>query len=77
MLPAFLLSGFVFPIANMPYPIQLFTHIVTARYFVVLLRGIYLKGLGLGPLLGEALLLAGFAVLVLGLAHHKFKKKIE
>ncbi|HEY5512068.1 MAG TPA: ABC transporter permease [Geomonas sp.] len=77
MLPAFLLSGFVFPIANMPYPIQLFTHIITARYFVVLLRGIYLKGLGLGTLAGEALLLALFAVLVLALAHHKFRKKIE
>ena len=77
MLPAFLLSGFVFPIANMPYPIQLFTHIVTARYFVVLLRGIYLKGLGLGTLAGEALLLAVFAVLVLALAHHKFSKHIE
>jgi ABC-2 type transport system permease protein len=77
MLPAFLLSGFVFPIANMPYPIQLFTHIITARYFVLLLRGIYLKGLGLGTLAGEALLLAGFAVLVLALAHHKFRKKIE
>ena len=77
MLPAFLLSGFVFPIANMPYPIQLFTHIVTARYFVVLLRGIYLKGLGLGTLAGEAWLLAAFAVLILGFAHRKFKKKIE
>lgn len=77
MLPAFLLSGFVFPIANMPYPIQLFTHIVTARYFVVLLRGIYLKGLGLGTLAAEAWLLAAFAVLVLALSHHKFRKKIE
>jgi ABC-2 type transport system permease protein len=77
MLPAFLLSGFVFPIANMPYPIQLFTHIITARYFVVLLRGIYLKGLGLGALAGEALLLALFAASVLALSHHKFRKKIE
>jgi ABC-2 type transport system permease protein len=76
MLPAFLLSGFVFPITNMPYPIQIFTHIITARYFVALLRGIYLKGLGLGDLMGEALLLAGFAVLVLGISLVKFKKKI-
>ncbi|HBA90171.1 MAG TPA: hypothetical protein DCZ75_19875 [Geobacter sp.] len=77
MLPAFLLSGFVFPIANMPYPIQLFTHIVTARYFVVLLRGIYLKGLGLNLLFGEALFLIAFAALVLALSHHKFRKRIE
>jgi ABC-2 type transport system permease protein len=77
MLPAFLLSGFIFPISNMPYPIQIFTHIITARYFVVLLRGIYLKGLGLGTLAGEAMLLAVFAALVLALSHHKFRKKIE
>ena len=77
MLPAFLLSGFVFPIANMPYPIQLFTHVITARYFVVLLRGIYLKGLGLRLLAGEAILLALFAVFILILSHHKFRKKIE
>jgi len=76
MLPAFLLSGFVFPIANMPYPIQVFTHIITARYFVVLLRGIYLKGLGLGHLYGETLFLAAFAVLILALSHVKFRKKI-
>lgn len=77
MLPAFLLSGFVFPIANMPYPIQLFTHVITARYFVTLLRGIYLKGLGLRLLIGEALFLLAFAALVLTLAHHKLRKKIE
>jgi ABC-2 type transport system permease protein len=77
MLPAFLLSGFVFPIANMPYPIQVFTHIITARYFVVLLRGIYLKGLGLDTLAGEALLLALFAAFVLAISLFKFRKKIE
>ena len=77
MLPAFLLSGFIFPIANMPYPIQVFTHIITARYFVVLLRGIYLKGLGAGALAGEALLLALFAAFVLALSLFKFRKKIE
>ena len=76
MLPAFLLSGFVFPITNMPYPIQLFTHIITARYFVALLRGIYLKGLGLSYLVGDTLLLAGFAALILGISLVKFKKKI-
>lgn len=77
MLPAFLLSGFIFPIANMPYPIQVFTYLFTARYFVALLRGIYLKGVGLEILGGQALLLALFAVVVLGVALVKFRKKIE
>ena len=44
MLPAILLSGFIFPIRIMPAPLQLVTHVVPARYFLVILRGIILKG---------------------------------
>ncbi|MGA7829120.1 MAG: ABC transporter permease [Geobacteraceae bacterium] len=77
MLPAFLLSGFIFPIENMPAPIQAITHIVTARYFVAILRGIYLKDVGLGVMAGQVALLIVFAVLVLALSIRKFQKKIE
>jgi len=76
MLPAFLLSGFIFPIDNMPLPIQGITHLITARYFVTILRGIYLKDVGLDVLAGEAVFLAVFAVVVITLAIRKFKKKI-
>jgi ABC-2 type transport system permease protein len=76
MLPAFLLSGFIFPIDNMPMVIRGVTHIIVARYFVTILRGIYLKDVGLDILAGEAGFLAVFCVLVLGLAMKKFKKKI-
>ena len=76
MLPAFLLSGFIFPIDNMPLPIRAITHIITARYFVVILRGIYLKDVGLDVLAGEAGFLAAFAALVLSLSIRKFRKKI-
>ena len=76
MLPAFLLSGFIFPIDNMPLPIRAITHIITARYFVVILRGIYLKDVGLGVLAGEAGFLAAFAALALSLSIWKFRKKI-
>jgi drug efflux transport system permease protein len=76
MLPAFLLSGFIFPIDNMPLPIRVITHIITARYFVTILRGIYLKDVGLGVLAGEALFLAVFTIVVITLAIRKFKKKI-
>jgi len=76
MLPAFLLSGFIFPIDNMPLPIQGITHIITARYFVTILRGIYLKDVGLDVLAGEAVFLAVFAVVVITLAIRKFRKKI-
>ena len=76
-LPAFLLSGFMFSIANMPAPIQLFTYLVPARYFVALLKGIYLKGVGLEILAGEALLLAAFALVVLLVANAKFRKVLH
>ena len=76
ILPAFLLSGFIFPIENMPGPIQVVTHIITARYFVFILRGIYLKDVGMSVLWPEVLFLAGFGLIVITVAVRKFKKKI-
>ncbi len=76
VLPAFLLSGFIFPIENMPLPIQTVTRIITARYFVTILRGIYLKDVGLAVLWPEALFLVVFAVIVMTVAIRKFRKKI-
>jgi ABC-2 type transport system permease protein len=75
--PSFLLSGFVFPIANMPRVVQIVTYLVPARFFIVILRGIYLKGIGLQILAGEALLLTGFAMAMVALANGLFKKKLE
>jgi ABC-2 type transport system permease protein len=76
-LPSFLLSGFMFAIANMPWPIQVITYAVPARYFIVILKGIYLKGVGLEILLGDALLLAVYAVVMALLAVVKLRKKLE
>ncbi len=76
-LPSFLLSGFMYSIANMPEPIQVMTHLIPARYFVVLLKGIYLKGVGLDVLGLDAVLLAVFAVVMVALANFKFRKKLE
>jgi len=75
-LPAFLLSGFMFAITNMPTPIQWITFLIPARYFVTLLKGIYLKGVGLEVLAGEAALLAVFSVVMVLVANAKFKKKL-
>jgi ABC-2 type transport system permease protein len=77
MLPAFLLSGFIFPIENMPPPIQAVSHIITARYFVTILRGIYLKDVGLAVLAPEVAFLAVFGVAVVALSVWKFRKKVE
>lgn len=75
-LPSFLLSGFMYAIANMPRPIQMLTYLIPARYFVNLLKGIYLKGVGMEVLAGEAALLALFGVAMLTLSIVKFKKKL-
>ncbi|TLM67167.1 MAG: ABC transporter permease [Deltaproteobacteria bacterium] len=76
LLPAFLLSGFVFPIENMPALLQAFSHIIPARYFVTILRGLYLKGVGPAVLWSEALLLALFGAVFLAAAVRRFRKKI-
>ena len=74
--PSFLLSGFVFPIANMPAVIQAITYLVPARYFIALLKAIYLKGVGIRVLAGEGFLLVVFAASMLVLAVGLFKKKL-
>lgn len=76
-LPAFLLSGFVFDIANMPGWLQAITHVVTARYFVTILKGIFLKGVGLDVLWGEVAFLALFALVVVTACHRAFRKQLE
>ncbi len=75
-LPAFLLSGFVFAIEAMPRPIQVFTHIVPARYFVVILKGVFLKGVGLGVLFWEFLFLLLYALLVFVVTVRKLRQKV-
>jgi len=75
-LPSFLLSGFMYSIGNMPKAIQVVTYAIPARYFVTLLKGIYLKGTGLSILLGEAALLTAFGVMMVLLANRKFRKKL-
>ena len=76
-LPAFLLSGFIYNIGNMPQVIQWVTYLVPARYFVGLLKAIYLKGVGLEILAGDILLLLIFAAVMLLLAHFTFHKRLE
>jgi ABC-2 type transport system permease protein len=75
-LPAFLLSGFLYAIENMPVPIQIITHVVPARYFVTIVRGIFLKGIGMHLLWGQLLFLAVFAGLVFWMAERKMRQKL-
>lgn len=74
-LPTLMLSGFIFPIASMPRFLQLVTYGVPARYFLIALRGIVLKGAGLATYGVELLALTAFAVVVLGLASVRLRRQ--
>jgi ABC-2 type transport system permease protein len=76
-LPSFLLSGFMFSIANMPKAIQIVTYIVPARYFVTTLKGIYMKGVGPSILFGEVVFLMIYSLIMFAIANVRFKKKLN
>jgi ABC-2 type transport system permease protein len=76
LLPSLLLSGMVFPIENMPLPLQALSRIVPARYFVHALRGLLLKGNGLDVLWPDLVALAAFVVVIVGLATARFQRRL-
>ena len=76
LIPTILLSGFIYPIFNMPKAIQLVTYFVPARYYMAVLRGLFLKGSGFYTLWDEAVFLFLFALLMFFFAVMGFKKKV-
>ena len=76
MLPSILLSGFMFPIANMPRIIQHATLLIPLRYFLVIVRGIFLKGNGIAILWPQVAVLLVFGVAILGLSALRFRKRL-
>ena len=76
LIPMVFLSGFVFPIENMPVVIQWLTYVIPLRYFLVIVRGIFLKGVGLETFWPEALALAGWGVAILTLAIVRSSKRL-
>jgi ABC-2 type transport system permease protein len=76
MLPSILLSGFIFPISQMPRALQILTTVVPARYFIEILRDIYLKGLGLEYFWKETLYILIFGFVTLALAAWRFQKRL-
>ena len=76
LLPAVMLSGFIFAIRNMPIPLQAISHIVPARYFVDIIRGIMLKGASIEVLAIQAVGMVGLAALFMFIAARKFSTRI-
>jgi ABC-2 type transport system permease protein len=77
MMPAVLLSGFMFPIENMPTVIQYITYLNPLRYFFVIITGIFLKGTGLGILWPQMLALGTIGIVILTVSIFRFRKRIE
>jgi ABC-2 type transport system permease protein len=75
--PAFMLSGFAFPIANMPEAVQWLTFLNPARYFMEIVRGLFLKGAGVAALWPQMIALFVYGVSVLGLSAARFRKKLD
>jgi ABC-2 type transport system permease protein len=76
-MPAFFLSGFTFPIRNMPQAIQLLALLNPVRYFMEIVRGIFLKGAGLAALWPQMLILAIYGVAIMGLSAWRFHKRLD
>ena len=76
MMPMIYLSGFVFPIENMPKAMQYVTYIIPLRYFMVIIRGLFLKGVGMHELWPQALILFLFGLAILTMSVFRFSKKV-
>jgi ABC-2 type transport system permease protein len=77
MLPAVFLSGFFFPLEAMPWVLQAISYVIPLRYFLIISRGIILKGVGIEYLVNEALALAIFGAVLMTLAALRFRKRLE
>jgi ABC-2 type transport system permease protein len=75
--PAFMLSGFTFPIGNMPLFVQYLSYLNPLRYFMEIVRGIFLKGVGISILWPQMLILTVYGITILGLSALRFHKKLD
>ncbi|MFH0865467.1 MAG: ABC transporter permease, partial [Bacteroidota bacterium] len=77
MLPVILLSGFIFPVENMPLILQWFSYIVPAKWFLIIIKSIILKGLGVTYIWKELLVLVGMTLFLIFVSAKKFKIRLE
>jgi len=77
MLPVILLSGFIFPITSMPEPLQVMSNIIPAKWFIIIVKGVMLKGVGIAYVWKETLILLGMTVFFMALSIKKYKIRLE
>ncbi|GHN00499.1 transport permease protein [Cytophagales bacterium WSM2-2] len=76
LLPTMLFAGFMFPIENMPLPLQIISNAVPAKWFYIIVKSVMIKGLGIASIWREVLILFGMTVALLGLSLKKFKVRL-
>lgn len=77
LMPTVLLSGFIFPISSMPEPLQLFSHAIPAKWFLIVVRGIMIRGIGLDAVWMETLVLMGMTAVFMSVAVRSFSIRLE
>jgi ABC-2 type transport system permease protein len=77
MLPSIFLSGFFFPLEAMPKALQLVSALIPLRYYLVIIRSLLLKGVGVSALWNEIAALAIFAIVIMGAAARRFRKRLD
>lgn len=77
MLPVIILSGFIFPISSMPLPMQIISNIIPAKWFIIIIKAIMLKGASLAIIWKETLILIGMTALFIGLSIKNYKIRLE
>jgi ABC-2 type transport system permease protein len=77
MLPTMLLTGFLFPIENMPVALQVLSNLVPSRWYFIIVKRVMLKGLGLASVWQELLILTGMCVLLFAISLKRFKIRLQ
>lgn len=77
LIPTLLFAGFMFPIENMPLPLQIISNIVPAKWYYIIVKSIMIKGLGFKAIWKETLILFGMTVFLLLVSYKKFKIRLE
>lgn len=77
MLPVIILSGFIFPISSMPLPLQIISNIIPAKWFIIIIKAVMLKGATLGVIWKETAILIAMTIFFIALSTKKYKKRLE
>jgi len=77
MMPVMLLSGMIYPTENMPVPLQVVSNIIPAKWFIISIKNLMIKGLGISSVLREVTILSSMAVVLIAISLKKFKKRLE